>query len=153
MFKRARAEIFDRNREVGISNVTTAASLVTFPVLAGILGGVVPSVRTPSAAMVSGVQHFAAGIVMAAVAGEVLPDLRSRGPLWLIVVGFSAGVAVLVALRRFDGHGEHQDGDDVGELPVGFLTVVAVDLFIDGLRWSQRARRCPVAPRSSSPSP
>lgn len=60
MFKRARAEIFDRNREVGISNVTTAASLVTFPVLAGILGGVVPSVRTPSAAMVSGVQHFAA---------------------------------------------------------------------------------------------
>lgn len=94
MFKRARAEIFDRNREVGISNVTTAASLVTFPVLAGILGGVVPSVRTPSAAMVSGVQHFAAGIVMAAVAGEVLPDLRSRGPLWLIVVGFSAGVAV-----------------------------------------------------------
>lgn len=86
MFKRARAEIFDRNREVGISNVTTAASLVTFPVLAGILGGVVPSVRTPSAAMVSGVQHFAAGIVMAAVAGEVLPDLRSRGPLWLIVV-------------------------------------------------------------------
>lgn len=133
MFKRARAEIFDRNREVGISNVTTAASLVTFPVLAGILGGVVPSVRTPSAAMVSGVQHFAAGIVMAAVAGEVLPDLRSRGPLWLIVVGFSAGVAVLVALRRFDGHGEHQDGDDVGELPVGFLTVVAVDLFIDGL--------------------
>lgn len=133
MFKRARAEIFDRNREVGISNVTTAASLVTFPVLAGILGGVVPSVRTPSAAMVSGVQHFAAGIVMAAVAGEVLPDLRSRGPLWLIVVGFSAGVAVLVALRRFDGHVEHQDGDDVGELPVGFLTVVAVDLFIDGL--------------------
>ncbi|EFD45632.1 conserved membrane protein [Mycobacterium tuberculosis T17] len=70
MFKRARAEIFDRNREVGISNVTTAASLVTFPVLAGILGGVVPSVRTPSAAMVSGVQHFAAGIVMAAVAGK-----------------------------------------------------------------------------------
>lgn len=119
MFKRARAEIFDRNREVGISNVTTAASLVTFPVLAGILGGVVPSVRTPSAAMVSGVQHFAAGIVMAAVAGEVLPDLRSRGPLWLIVVGFSAGVAVLVALRRFDGHGDIKTATTWANCPSG----------------------------------
>ncbi len=117
--------------------MTTAASLVAFPVLAGIIGGAVAVVRAPSAALVSGVQHFAAGVVMAAVAGEVLPDLRARGPLWLIVVGFSAGVALLVWFRQFEDHGGHEEdheaNDHAGELPLGFLAVVAVDLFIDGL--------------------
>lgn len=113
--------------------MTTAASLVAFPVVAGIIGGVVAVVRSPSPALVSGVQHFAAGVVTAAVAGEVLPDLRARGSLWLIVVGFSAGVAVLVGLRHFDG-GEVSGGEGSGgALPVAFLAVVAVDLFIDGL--------------------
>jgi zinc transporter, ZIP family len=112
-----------------VSILTTAASLVAFPVFAGIIGGVVAVVRTPPAALVGGVQHFAAGVVMAAVAGEVLPDLRARGPLWLIVVGFSAGVAVLVLLRQSESEEESADG----ALPVGFLAVVAVDLFIDGL--------------------
>ncbi|WP_099187951.1 hypothetical protein [Mycobacterium pseudokansasii] len=126
--------MFDRTREVGISIVTTAASLVAFPVVAGIIGGVVAVVRSPSPALVSGVQHFAAGVVMAAVAGEVLPNLRARGSLWLIVVGFSAGVAVLIGLRHFDGD-EHSADLKVsgGVLPIGFLAVVAVDLFIDGL--------------------
>ncbi|ARG56459.1 hypothetical protein B1T45_12035 [Mycobacterium kansasii] len=116
-----------------MSIVTTAASLVAFPVVAGIIGGVVAVVRSPSPALVSGVQHFAAGVVTAAVAGEVLPDLRARGSLWLIVVGFSAGVAVLVGLRHFDGdEGSGGEGSG-GALPVAFLAVVAVDLFIDGL--------------------
>jgi ZIP family zinc transporter len=105
--------------------------LVAFPVLAGIIGGVVAVVRTPSAALVSGVQHFAAGVVMAAVAGEVLPELRVRGPLWLVVVGFGAGVAVLVLLQRPEDEDEVADAD--GKLPVGFLAAVAIDLFIDGL--------------------
>ncbi len=106
-----------------------AVALVTFPVLAGIIGATVAVIRAPSAALVSGVQHFAAGVVMAAVAGEVLPDLRAKGPLWVIVVGFSAGVALLVLLRRF----EHDEPSASAALPVGFLGAVAVDLFIDGL--------------------
>ncbi|QUR66065.1 ZIP family metal transporter [Mycobacterium spongiae] len=127
-----------------MSNVTTAAALAVFPVLAASLGGAVAVVRRPSAALVSGVQHFAAGVVMAALAGEVLPDLRERGPLWLIVVGFTAGVALLVWFRQFEDHGDHEeahqgDGADhdenhgAGRLPIGFLAVVGVDLFIDGL--------------------
>lgn len=117
--------------------MTTAAALVVFPVLAGAIGGVIAVVRTPSAAVVGGVQHLAAGIVMAAVAGEVLPELRDAGPLWLIAVGFFAAVALLLALSRFEGHGPDTDtegtGTVAGAIPVGFLVVVGVDLFIDGL--------------------
>ncbi len=97
--------------------------------VAGIIGGVVAVFRSPSPAVVSGVQHFAAGVVMAAVAGEVLPDLRDRGPLWLVVAGFIAGVVLLLMLRRFEEPGTPKPGS----LPLGFLAVVAVDLFIDGL--------------------
>lgn len=108
--------------------MTTAASLVVFPVLAGAVGGAVAVWRPPSAAVVSGVQHLAAGIVLAAVAGEVLPELRDQGPLWLIVIGFSAAVLLLLLMSRFEGHGDQSSG-----VPVGFLVVVGVDLGIDGL--------------------
>ncbi len=113
-----------------IDVVMTAAVLVSFPVLAGVIGSVVAVLRSPSPPVVSGVQHFAAGVVMAAVAGEVLPQLRERGPLWLIVVGFCAGVAVMLAMRRFAP--DEADGG-VGVLPIGLLLAVGVDLFIDGL--------------------
>lgn len=113
-----------------ISVVTTAASLVVLPVAAGALGGAVAVLRTPPPALVSGVQHLAAGIVMAAVAGEVLPQLREHGPLWLVIIGFAAGVAVLLAMRQFGGD---EAAAQPGALPVGFLLVVGVDLFIDGL--------------------
>lgn len=109
--------------------MTTAASLVIFPVLAGAIGGAVAVIRAPSASVVSGVQHLAAGIVLAAVAGEVLPELREQGPLWLIVLGFTAAVALLLVMSRFEDHGESASG----ALPVGFLVVVGVDLAIDGL--------------------
>ena len=76
-----------RHGVIRIDVVTTAAGLVAFPVMAGVIGGVVAVLRTPSPALVSGVQHFAAGVVSAAVAGDVLRELRELGPLWLIVAG------------------------------------------------------------------
>ena len=121
--------VYDTTGVIRIDVVTTAAGLVAFPVMAGIIGGVVAVRRTPPPALVSGVQHFAAGVVLAAVAGEVLPELRELGPLWLIVAGFAAGVALLVGMRRFEGG----EGAAERRLPVGLLVVVGVDLFIDGL--------------------
>ncbi len=115
---------------IRIDVVMTAAWLVMFPVLAGIIGAVIAVLRPPTPAVVSGVQHFAAGVVLAAVAGEVLPQLSDRGPLWLIVVGFAGGVAVLVGMRHLGGE---ESSPGARGLPVGFLIVVGVDLFIDGL--------------------
>jgi ZIP family zinc transporter len=114
---------------VPTSVFATAALLVLFPIVAGIIGSFVAVRRTPPDTLVAGVQHLAAGVVMAAVAVEVLPDLRERGSLWLVVVGFSCGVALLVILERFEGR-EPEAG---GVVPVSFLVVLGVDLFIDGL--------------------
>jgi ZIP family zinc transporter len=113
---------------VPTSVLATAALLVLFPIVAGIIGSFVAVRRTPPDSLVAGVQHLAAGVVMAAVAVEVLPDLRERGPLWLVVIGFCCGVALLVILGQFEG-----DEPEAGAVPVSFLVVLGVDLFIDGL--------------------
>jgi ZIP family zinc transporter len=60
--------------------------------------------------VVSGTQHFAAGVVIAALAGELLPDLRHEGNLGWAAAGFTAGVALVLGLaaygRRLDGQRE-----------------------------------------------
>jgi ZIP family zinc transporter len=114
---------------VPTSVLATAALLVVFPIVAGIVGSLIAVRTTPPAALVSGVQHLAAGVVMAAVAVEVLPDLRERGHLGLVVVGFCCGVALLVLLQRFEG-AEPEVG---GVVPTSFLVVLGIDLFVDGL--------------------
>ncbi len=84
---------------------------------------------------VVGIQHFAAGVVFAAAAGEVLPDLRRQGHLPAVVVGFTAGVLVLLGLQQLEqraasGLAKEQGA---GRLPVGLLAATGIDLLIDGV--------------------
>ena len=117
-----------------MSPVLKTSLLVLFPLTAAVVGAVGAAARPPGAKTTAAIQHFAAGVVFAAVAGEVLPDLRkdSLGP---VSVGFAAGVIVLLALRRFSERAEKraEENDRVAVLPVGLLAAVAIDLAIDGL--------------------
>ncbi len=45
------------------------------PLAAMVAGAAIVSVRTPTAAVASAIQHFAAGVEFTAVASEILPDL------------------------------------------------------------------------------
>ena len=60
------------------SAVVDAAFLVAFPIAASIVGSIIAVLRPPGPKTTSAVQHFAAGVVMAALAGEVLPDLKGK---------------------------------------------------------------------------
>jgi ZIP family zinc transporter len=75
--------------------------------------------------------------VLAALAGEVLPDLRKEGHLGAVLLGFSAGVVLLLALGVFadrqEEAAEKPPWAAAGSLPVGLLAAVAIDLLIDGL--------------------
>ncbi|NUR14857.1 ZIP family metal transporter [Terrabacter sp. C0L_2] len=81
--------------------VTQAAGLVAFPVAAAALGATVATLRRPGPRLVSAIQHFAAGVVIAALVGEVLPDLRREGRLPASVAGFVLGVAVMLGLAAY----------------------------------------------------
>lgn len=125
--------------------VATAARLVLFPVGAAGAGASLASWRAPGDKVTSGVQHFAAGVVFAALAGEVLPDLRAQGHLGAVLVGFTVGVVLLLTLgaygRRQETAAAATQGAGSGgavpagpvALPWGLLVAVGIDLVIDGL--------------------
>ncbi len=51
--------------------VAQAAILVAFPISAAAIGSGLAAWRRPGSTMTSAIQHFAAGVVFAAVAGEI----------------------------------------------------------------------------------
>lgn len=145
-----------------MSAVTQALTLVAFPVAAAVTGTAISIVRPPGPRLVSAIQHFAAGVVVAALAGEVLPSLRGEGNLPYAVVGFTAGVVVMLAMAAFSrrqeaaaaSRSEPAIASDPSPqpsrglatsvtrqvarraavaLPLGLLVAVGVDLVIDGL--------------------
>ena len=114
-----------------------AALLVSFPVAAAVIGSLIALWRRPGPRVMSGVQHFAAGVVMAALVGEVLPDLREEGRLPWAVVGFIVGVVVVLSLgawgRRLEGRERLASRTAGYVLPIGLLAAVGIDLLLDGL--------------------
>lgn len=110
-----------------------AATFVAFPIAAVIIGSVVAVLRPPGPTTTSAVQHFAAGVVMAALAGEVLPDLRNAGSLPWAIAGFVAGTAVMLALGALGRRLEHKQESIGSGLPVGLLAAVGTDLLLDGM--------------------
>ena len=125
-----------------MSAVAQAALLVSFPVAAGAIGSTIAVVRRPGPRLVSGIQHFAAGVVIAALAGELLPDLRHEGNLGWAAAGFTPGVALVLTLaaygRRLDRQQESRErqpnnGRAEEIVPIGLLAAVAIDLLIDGV--------------------
>ncbi len=94
------------------------------PVVAAIVGASVAAYRPPAPVLVSAIQHFAAGVVFAAAAGEILPDLKHGGSLWAIAIGGTVGIVLMLGLKRLE--------ERVGGA-VGLLALVGVDILIDGL--------------------
>ncbi len=89
-----------------MGDVAQAALLVAFPVAAAAGGAGLAGWRPPGPRLTSAIQHFAAGVVLAALAGEVLPDLRSEGEWAWASAGFALGVALVLALAA---HGRQVD--------------------------------------------
>ncbi len=85
-----------------------------------LIGSIVSVAAAPTTRMISAFQHFAAGVVFAAVAVELLPQLESlRAPISM-VIGFGLGVAAMFATKALFAN-------------LGIMAPVTVDLFIDGV--------------------
>ncbi|SER16854.1 ZIP family metal transporter [Microlunatus flavus] len=103
------------------------------PVVAAALSGAVAALRPPGERLTSGLQHFAAGVVFAAAAIELLPGVLERSPL-VAVVGFTAGIAVMFGFRAVGARlEERREASGHTGLPIGLAVAIGVDFFIDGL--------------------
>ena len=111
---------------------------VLIPTTATILGGVVAAFRPPGRRLQSVIQHVAAGVVFAAVAGELLPELMHEAAPVPTILGFALGVGLMLGVKRLteggpaEGTGAETDAPE-GENTRGLVTTVAVDVAIDGL--------------------
>lgn len=122
-----------------MSNPTLQAVVYTLgPVTATLAGGGLAISRPPGPRLTSAIQHIAAGVVFAAVALEVLPDVRSHSTA-ATVVGFVAGIAVMLALRELARRVETSRRSGAAtrrpvlSANVGLLGTTALDVLIDGL--------------------
>lgn len=123
------------------------------PVAATAIGAMAAVMRPPGARVKSGIQHFAAGVVFSVVAVELLPHVvGSRTPIQ-VVLGFAAGIGLMLLLRSWTERTEERtarDGTGIpgiggtsipeqaaraasGDAPTGLLVAVGIDILLDGL--------------------
>lgn len=81
-----------------------------------LLGGFIASQRKPRKQLTSYLQHFAGGLVLAALSTELLPEIMHRHAPIGAAIGFAVGTALMLTIRATFG-GEHGDDGDEGRGP------------------------------------
>ena len=112
--------------------LTQALSYTALAVVAALVGGVIAVYRPPSPQMESNIQHFAAGVVIAAVAAELLPDVHERAPE-VVVLGFAIGVVTMLGVHQLSKTIEARGVGGQFAGAAGLLITVSIDMVIDGV--------------------
>jgi ZIP family zinc transporter len=112
--------------------VQESLQFALIPTATMIIGGLVAYVAKPSKTVASFTQHFAAGVVFAAVALELLPKLGQSTSVIPLTLGFILGVALMILVKELTGGHDHSHDKTPGT-PWGLLVAIGIDLFIDGL--------------------
>ncbi len=101
-----------------------ALTYTLIPVVAVMLGSFLAVVRRPGEAVVSAMQHLAAGVVFAAAATEILPQVLHQASPAATLLGGGLGVAVMLGLKQIEER-------FAGKLAL--LAAVGLDILVDGL--------------------
>lgn len=101
-----------------------AIAYTLIPLAALALGAIATTIGKPGPRLRSGIQHIAAGVVFAAAASEILPDVKHGGPLLAVIIGALAGIAAMLAIKAI---GARMAG------PIGLAAATGIDLLVDGL--------------------
>ncbi|MAS41672.1 MAG: transporter [Rhodobacteraceae bacterium] len=104
--------------------MTEAWKYTLVPALLTVAAAAAAARLRPAPTTMSVIQHVAAGVVFAAAASEILPEIKHEGSAMATLIGGGLGVAVMWLVKQ---------AEDVIEGPAGLLTTVGVDILIDGL--------------------
>ena len=102
----------------------SAWSITLIPAALAILATAVALKQQPGARMVSAIQHFAAGVIFAAAAGEILPDVIHGGSPMATFIGGTLGVLAMLAVKQLE---------TLFKGATGLLAMIGFDLLVDGL--------------------
>ncbi|MGC2166470.1 MAG: transporter [Gallionella sp.] len=109
--------------------------IMLIPALVALAGGTLASIWNPSHQTRSLIQHFAAGVVLAALAVELLPEIgREHAPALVLVCSFALGSLFMYGLKLWTLRLEqsvHSEGGVAG-LGSGLLLATFIDVATDG---------------------
>lgn len=113
--------------------IANAALYALIPAGVLLLGGAIAAFRRPSKRLTSYLQHFAGGVVLAALTTELLPEVMHRHSPFAAAIGFTIGTALMLTIRAVFGD-EHdaKEGEAEGEVSKSMVIAVGIDLAIDG---------------------
>jgi ZIP family zinc transporter len=117
-----------------VNEFAIVMGLAALPALANFVGGGLAEIFRVSARALSLALHLAAGIVLAVVGLELMPEALESSAPWLPLLAFVAGGAVFIGLDRVVGYAQARTGGD--ENQKGAFAIfggVSMDLFSDGV--------------------
>ena len=109
-------------------------ALAALPAAGNFLGGLAAEVFKVSERALSLALHLAAGIVLAVVGLELMPEALTAQPPWVPVLAFAAGGVLFMGIERVIGF--VQSRLKMGKSSAGPLAIfsgVSMDLFSDGV--------------------
>ena len=109
-------------------------ALALLPAIGNFGGGLLAEYLRTTRRTLSLALHAAAGIVIAVVAIELMPEALGGAPPWTVVLAFLLGGAFSVVLERgVDALKDRLGGGETGTGAWMIYAAVSVDLFSDGL--------------------
>jgi zinc transporter, ZIP family len=105
------------------------------PALVALAGGILATFWHPSRNARSLIQHFAAGVVLAALAVELLPEISREHAPGLVLAGcFALGSLFMYALKLWTIRIEHQEAlsGKAGAGTHGLFAATFIDIAVDG---------------------
>jgi len=85
-------------------NLGTVAWLLALPTGTMMIGGIIVFFYSLGPKQIAGMQHFASGILLAAIGWELAPSIKAESNIdkGAIIIGFLLGAAVLMFVGRYD---------------------------------------------------
>ncbi len=109
--------------------------LMLIPALVALGGGVLAVLWHPGKEARSMIQHFAAGVVLAALAVELLPEIeREHASGLVLAASFAVGSLFMFGLKVWTTRMEHagREGTAIMGVPSGLLLATFLDVAVDG---------------------
>ncbi len=108
--------------------------IMAVPAGVALSGGIMASLWRPSREMRSLIQHFAAGIILAALAVELLPEIeREHAKGYVLIGAFAFGSVFMYGLKlwtiKLEQRAEHTGNSGVN---IGLLIATFIDVAMDG---------------------
>jgi ZIP family zinc transporter len=114
-------------------HILQVIALALLPAFGNFAGGLIAEWLEPSKRLLNRALHAAAGIILAVIAVEVMPEALEVAPAWLLAIAFVAGGMAYLGLEGLVDRWLARRDDSAGKGAWMVYLAVATDLLGDGL--------------------